>query len=380
MNGISNSGAVRSSGPPPSGVGLLTNFKVAQEGGSSDSSRPGSAKQVEGLLTDTELKRLRDMFMSGSGANYMIDQDQSVSGAAARTYMAGTGGLVRLPNDVVKSPIYFTQPAEINTATMLSRAFSGLSKTPGTQGLTGRMLALKPGQSFSFTETNNKLIDIRPLSENAELRKKMSKSDWDLVKTLGNATFNTKANVTVRYDGPAQGYTVTTQAQHTLLDRYNWNAGAKDSAEAAGRTSIMPDGNGGVFATNHADWFRMKALFGAKDYSVGLAATQTQTFKVSENQVRLGGLSTPGRVMTQMHGAGSATKAQVVTDGAAFKNQMIGASRDNRGVVPVGTNSQVSVMQPLRYDPKARPVTVPVDEGGDAGGSGGRGPNRIRKD
>ena len=373
-------GAVRSSVQSiPAGGLLPTIFKLAQESGSNDTSRPGSAKQVQGLLTDSEIKSFRNMLMSPSGSNYLIDQDQSVSGAAARTYMAGTGGLVRLPNDVVKSPTYFTRPAELNTATLLSRAFSGLSKTPGTQGLTSRVQALKPGQSFSFTETNSKQIDIRPITETAEMRKRLSKTDRDLVLTLGNATFNTNATVTVRCDGPSKGYTVTTQAQHALLDRYNWNAGARDSAESAARTTMMPDGNGGWFATNHADWFRMKSLFGAKDYSVGLAATQTQTFKVSESQVRSGALSAPDRVLTLMRSAGTTPPAKVVTDSAPFKKQMIQASQDNRGVVPVDANSAVSVMQPLRYDPKARPLTVPVDEGGDPGGTKRGGRNKITK-
>lgn len=373
-------GAVRSSVQSiPAGGLLPTIFKLAQESDVDYTSRPGSAKHVQGWLTDTEIQSFRNVLMSPSGSNYLIEQGLSVSGAAARTYTAGTGGLVRLPPDVVKSPVYFTNPAELNTAALLTRAFSGLSKTPGTQGLTGRLLALKPGQSFSFTETNNKLIDIRPLTESAEQRKQLSKADWDLVETLGNATFNTKATVTVRYDGPSKGYTVTTQAQHNLLDRYNWNAGARDSADEAARTTLMPDGNGGSFATNHADWFRMKALCGAKDFSVGLAATQTQTFKVSERQVRLGALSTPDRVLTLMRGAGTAPTAKVITDSAAFKNQIMQASKDNRGVVPVDANSAVSVMQPLRYDPKAPPLTVPVDEGGDPGGTKRGGRNKITK-
>ncbi len=113
---------------------------------------------MQGLLTDTELKAFTNTLMSGTGSNYLAQQDRSLCGAAARTYAVGTGGLVRLPSDVVKSPTYFTQPAARNTATLLSRAFSGFSRTPGTQGLTGRLLALKPGQSFSSTETNNKLM------------------------------------------------------------------------------------------------------------------------------------------------------------------------------------------------------------------------------
>ncbi len=57
---------------------------------------------------------------------------------------------------------------------------------------------------------------------------------------------------------------------------------------------------------------------------------------------------------------------------------MIRASRENRGVVPVNANGSVSVLQLLRYDPKARPLTVPVDEGNDSGATG-RGPTRIIK-
>lgn len=325
----------------------FTNPKVAfGEASTGGSNAPGTAKEVEGLLSDPEVKSLYDVIrrLDPSLNNHMVNEGRALSGAALARYVRGAGGLVRLPNNFSESKIYYSDPAAKNTEALIDLVFSGKSKTPNTKFALDKARAVPVGKSITFSDHNNRLINMRSNSVSGMSTK--SPAETDRMMTLGNATFNTNAKVTVTNLG-AKGYRIDVQSVHVILDRYNWNVATNDPAAEAARVSNLPDGYGGSISANHVDWAKMKK-WGAKDYTVGLVVTEQRSYTIPPSAVHgdgMGGYYWRTGELNQY--LTSATKRGVVTNPAEFKAHLSRASKQNNKVVPV-VDETVSELIPLK--------------------------------
>jgi hypothetical protein len=371
-NDVASSGVAGSplASAPNAGLDLLSSPNLGRLAGLNEerpgSDKPGTAKRVEGLLSNEEQTALHSRLREQDPKlnNYMVENNKALSGAALQTYARGQGGLVRLPNDFTNSKIYYQNPAAENTATLVDRVLNGQSRTPGTENALERMKALKPGESFTFNDSNNKLIDMR--GKNVAGISSESPTETDRMMTLGNATFNTNAQVTITNAG-AKGYQIDVKSVHAVLDRYNWNATEKDSEASAARTSALPDGSGGTILANHADWAGMKAR-GAKDYTVGLVTKETRQYTIPRDAANYGYVTgesynpswESGKLGTRQ---AAPTKTEIVTDPASFRTSLGRASAQNKNIVPV-PNEIARPLTPLKYIPGAGSFEKPTNPSG----------------
>ncbi len=315
------------------------------------STKPGSSQDVRPHLSDDELGLLFRKLNKPEPAlkNYMIDEGRSFSGAALIMYAQGKGGLVKLPSEFASSKNYYVEPSSANTTVLLDRVFGEESATPGVRGILAKMKALKVGESITFRDNNNKLINIRDKQVGGISTE--SPAETDRMMTLGNATFNTNATVTLTKQ---QDGSVNVQANlvHVILDRYDWNAKAADSAASAARATILPDGIGGYITANHQDWMAMKKL-GAKDFAVGFVASETRTYNIPADAIKdLHFLGNHG-VMPWRSGnldkyATSVTKPVITTDPTQFRTQLRRASAQNKNSVVI-PQSSYRQLESLKY-------------------------------
>jgi hypothetical protein len=339
-------------GVPPGGGGV-----IAQR-----SNEPGSAIRVEPLLTTEEQKRLHARLQVNDPSlnNYMIDNNSALSGAALLTYVRGKSDLVRLPDDFSNSKHFYADPAASNTNTLINRALTNQSKTPSAARAYQKLNALKEGESFTFSDHNNKLVTVRDQIGN--MRSDLVREEKDRAMTMGDVTFNTNSDVKVTNLG-AKGYQIEAKSVHTILDRYNWNATARDSAESAARMTALPDGAGSAIFVNHADWAAMKPL-GAKDYTLGLVAKETRVYTIPKQIVEY---SDPtGTLINERwepkvdEWLSSKSKPQTVASQDAFRSNLLRASSQNKNLVPV-PNTTAQLLNPVKYDPKAGSFETPAN-------------------
>jgi hypothetical protein len=259
--------------PPPSPPSLTLNSPKL------DADRLVTGENgVPGWATYGEVQYLRNALLQNkSMQNDLINQTQGpgLASSAYLTYVRGEGGTFTLPkNALISSDGYYTRPTRQITTSLLDRAFQGYSATPSTKNITARMAMMKPGESIRISDYQNQLIKMS--SSDAANR---SRSDQQLWGTLGDITLNTNANITIRYDGPKHGYTMTVDSTHTYLDTYNWNAKRGDDQGATNVVTTMPGGKYGKINLNHADQDAMQ-LFGAKNFQIVAVAKQTSVYKI----------------------------------------------------------------------------------------------------
>jgi hypothetical protein len=346
-------------------VSQSTNPKLAlNEWSNGDSNRPGSATTVDGHLSADESRALYDNLKRRSPElnNHFTDQKRPLAGAALLRFVSGAGGLVRLPDNFVESKTYYQDPAATNTEALVDRFLSGKSATPGSKVALAKMKALKVGESFTFTDYNNHLIDMRKLTDPQETKKRPPEVELDRMMTLGNATFNTNAKVTITNLGE-RGYRIDVQSTHVVLDRYDWNATVRDTEAAAARTTLFKDRNGGLIAVNHADWHAMKE-YGAKDYSVGLAATETRTYLIPRSTIKKEGMDRSPFKGWRSGGLNKhlqiVTKPGLVKNPLIFKEYLSRASKQNNSLVPI-PDVPVSPLNELKYMPGAGSYRLPTN-------------------
>jgi hypothetical protein len=299
---------------------------MAESGPPAGQPAAGSGDQVKPLLSTEQARRLFDSLRSPNPMFLRLVKEKSLglSGAALVAYVEGQGGLRRLPSDTFKSNVYFKDPARKNTDAMLYRAFSGDSSTKAARDAWATARDMRPGQSVRYEDTQDTLIDLFAVDN-----KQLPATERDRGLALGNATLHTKAVVTLTKD--SQGNVqARVDTQHTLVDRYNWNAGKNDSATSAARTMTLPDGKGGTFQVNHADWYRMKQ-WGAKDFWVGYSATTQQTYTIPATRLQRYEVRSAGEFATY---AVSATSPKAVTDDAQFSKALSEAAGANKLSVP----------------------------------------------
>jgi hypothetical protein len=324
-----------------------------------NSNTPGSASKVEGYLSAEQSRALYDNLkkITPELNNHFTDQNRPLAGAALVRYVSGAGGLVRLPDNFVESKTYYQDPAAKNTEVLVDRFLGGKSATPGSKVALDKMKALKIGESFTFVDHNNHLVDMRKLTDPQETRRKPPQAELDRMMTLGNATFNTNAKITVSNLGE-QGYRIDVQSTHVVLDRYDWNATVKDTEAAAARTTAFKDRHGGLIGVNHADWHAMKG-YGAKDYTIGLAATETRTYVIPRSDAfdlslfkgwRSGNLNKHLRI---------ATKPGIVKNAVVFREYLLRASQQNKGLVSI-PDALVSPLNELKYISGAGSYRLPT--------------------
>jgi hypothetical protein len=268
---------------------------------------------------------------------FIKQKGYALGGAALLAYVEGRGGVRRLPNDTLNSNVYFKDPARKNVDKMLYRAFSGDSSTKAARDAWATARDMRAGQSVRYEDTQDTLIDLFALDD-----KPLSTAERDRGLTLGNATLHTKAAVTLTKD--AQGNVqVRMDTQHTLVDHYNWNAGKNDSQASAARYITLPDGKGGTFQTNHADWYRMQQ-WGAKSFWLGCSATTQQIYRVPATRLQRYETQSTGEFATY---AVSGTPAKAVTSDAEFSKALREAAAANKLSVPP-SSAVVSELVPLR--------------------------------
>jgi hypothetical protein len=336
---------------------------------------------VEGWLTNGEVKQLRNdyvndpsmqnaLWIRSSKPEYVNSNAQEVApllaATALLTYMRGDGGAKTLPaNTYTGSDVYYKDPAQTTTTSLLNRAFQGASNTPGTENLTQRMAKLKPGESITFKDYQSSLIDRDAFSmANKSLNEKQ------LWATLGNATHNTNADVKIRYDGPEKGFTMNVRATHVLGDKYDWNADAKSPSSQTEKSSDMPGGRYGKMVTlNHAD---LKAMedYGAKPFTVVAAASQDRVYKIPARQIHPDPsvpFHMPNRaelgsstLSMEKFRVGNVTNAEI-TNQSSLRTAVNRASEQNpRAGFSVAPNQEIKPLKPHQYNKNSKDA-MPVD-------------------
>ena len=317
--------------------------------------RPTGA-DVSGNLSDEVRQSLYSRIKNNDPVvgNFMNANGMATTGSALKAYVDGKGGIYTLPKEFANSDLYFRGPSVSNTETLLDRAMSGESKTPATQNLRQRLSDLKPGESITFKDYNNKLIDVRELGESAYTR--LQQSEIDRIKTVGNAIFNTSSDVTIRYPGKGKNYEVTMNSTHTLIDRYDWNATARDRPEDAASTTFLPVGGGELLPVNHKDLAAMKSL-GAKDFTDGMVVRQKQNYVIPERSIRADAVPPMGwypswetGYLGQMRRGSSAPA--VVTDPNDIRSNLARAAAQNpKARITVGVDEPVRPLPIVKYTP-----------------------------
>ena len=212
----------------------------------------------------------------------VLARDYGVEGAAGMlTYFQGGGGIRTLDAKTLSGlDFYFKQPHARNVEAMTSKVFRGGSSTPAAKAAPELVRGLQVGQSISYTDSNNALVDGhgRPAG--------MSDADKDHYRLIGAWTLSDHSSVSVSRPS-ADTYQVTVKSTSVAVDKYDWNTGKGDEE----RVSIVFDQDGAASALNHAQMAAAKQ-HGAKDFWLTGALSTEQTFKV------------PASVMQRMLGGG----------------------------------------------------------------------------